>query len=224
MYSGGEKHRKGVAFIMGKRIINSVLSYQTISERHMTLKLSGRTRNVLIHQVYAPNMDDDDEEVEKLYRSIEIEGKRQKKWKDIVIVLGDFNAKVGSERYEGTVGPYGVGQSNEMGQRLIEFCVRERESFICNTWFQQKLTSRSTWRHPNGKDENQIHYILVDKRYRNSITNAKVRKDADCGSDHDPVWMNMRVKLKKQKRRHACRRWNLENLKIRIYKISLQQN
>ena len=82
VYSDGEKHRKGVAFIIGKRIINSVLSYQTISERHMTLKVSGRTRNVLIHQVYAPNMDDDDEEVEKVYRSIEIEGKRQKKWKD----------------------------------------------------------------------------------------------------------------------------------------------
>ena len=43
--------------------------------------------------------DDDDEEVEKLYRRIEIEGNQLQKWKGIVIVLGDFNAKVGSERY-----------------------------------------------------------------------------------------------------------------------------
>ena len=70
----------------------------------------------------------------------------------LVIVLGDFNAKVGSEKCEDTVGPYGLGQSNERGQRLIEFCVYERENrFICSTWFQQKLRSRSTWRLPNGK-------------------------------------------------------------------------
>ena len=62
MYSGGEKHRKGVAFIIGKRIINSVLSYQAVSERHMALKVSGRARNILIHQIYSPNMNDDDEE------------------------------------------------------------------------------------------------------------------------------------------------------------------
>ena len=49
-----------------------------------------------------------------------MEGKRQKEWKDIVIVLGDFNAKVGSEQYENAVGPYGLGEVNERGQRLIE--------------------------------------------------------------------------------------------------------
>ena len=75
--------RKGVAFVIGKRIINSVLSYWEVYERHMTLKVSGRARNILIHQIYAPNMDDDYEEVEKLYRSIDLEGKRQKEWKDI---------------------------------------------------------------------------------------------------------------------------------------------
>ena len=60
MYSGGEKHRKGVAFIIGKRIINSVLSYQAVSERNIILKVSDRARNILIHQIYAPNMNDDD--------------------------------------------------------------------------------------------------------------------------------------------------------------------
>ena len=79
MYSGGEKQRKGAAFIIGKRIINSVGSYQTISERHMTLKVSGRGRNILMHHIHAQNMDGDDEEVEKLHRSIKIERKQQKK-------------------------------------------------------------------------------------------------------------------------------------------------
>ena len=81
--------------------------------------------------------------------------------------------------------------------------------FIYNTWFEQKLKSRSTWKHPNGKDENQIDYILVDKRYRNSITNYKT----NYGSDHDPVWMSIKVKLKKQKRKHVHKRWNLDRLK-----------
>ena len=80
--------------------------------------------------------------------------------------LGDFNGNVGSERCENTVRPYGLGEVNERGQRLIEFCEKEN-LFIYNTWFEQKLKSRSTWKHPNGKDENQIGYILVNKRYRN---------------------------------------------------------
>ena len=101
------------AFIIGTRIIKAMFSYQPISERHMTLKVTGRARDILIHHVYAPNMDDDEEEVEKLYRSIEIEGKRQKKWKDIITLLGDFNAKVENERYEDTRGPYGLGETNE---------------------------------------------------------------------------------------------------------------
>ena len=49
--------------------------------------------------------------------------------------------------------------------------------------------------------QNQLDFILIDKRYRNAITNAKTRKDADCGSDHDPVWKKIHAKLKKKNRR-----------------------
>ena len=76
----------------------------------MTLKVSGRARNIFIHQTYAPNMDDHNEEVDKLYRSIELEGK----WQTM-------------KRHSDSIRRF----YNEMGQRLNEFGEKEN-IFICN--------------------------------------------------------------------------------------------
>ena len=76
MYSGGEKHRKGVTFLKSKKIIKSVVSYQTTSERHITLTISGRKRDLFLHQIYAPNLGDADEQVESSYKSIKTETKQ----------------------------------------------------------------------------------------------------------------------------------------------------
>ena len=55
---------------------------------------------------------------------------------------------------------------------------------LANTWFQIRQNARHTWLAPDGQTENQIDYIMVDKRYRNGATNSQTRLDADCGSDH----------------------------------------
>ena len=73
--------------------------------------------------------------------------------------------------------------------------MRKRILLFVTHGLSRNYKSRSTWRHPNGKDENHIDYILVDIGYRNSITNVMARKDADCGSDHDQackisLWKN----------------------------------
>ena len=84
---------------------------------------------------------------------------------------------------------------------------------ITNTFFEQKETSRYTWTSPDGKTRNQIDYILVNNRFRNSIKNSKSRPGADCGSDHNPVIIRTETKLKKIRRKSSKKKWNVSNLK-----------
>ena len=84
---------------------------------------------------------------------------------------------------------------NEAGQRLIEFC-QENTLVIANT-FQQHKRRLYTWTSPDGQHQNQIDYILYSQRWRSSIQSAKTRPGVDCGSDHEFLIAQFRLKLKK---------------------------
>ena len=132
--------------------------------------------------------------------------------------MGDFNGKVGLGKEDDIVGPFGLGLRNENGQSVGDFC-RTHELFATNTWFQQNDTARHSWISPNKKTKNQIDYILMDKRFRNGVRNCKVRQDAECGSDHNPVIATVRIKLKRVQTRKAAAKWNLTKLEDEAYKF-----
>ena len=113
--------------------------------------------------------------------------------KDVLFIIGDWNAKVGSQETPGVTGKFGLGIRNESGQRLIEFC-QENALVIANTLFQQYRRWLYTWTspksdwlysEPDGQHWNQIDYILCSQRWRSSIQSTKTRPGADCGSDHE---------------------------------------
>ena len=91
----------------------------------------------------------------------------KKKKKNVLFIIGDWNAKVGSQEIPGVTGKFGLGVWNEAGQRLIEF-------------FQQHKRRIYTWTSPDGQHRNQIDYILCSQRWRSSIQSAKTRPGADC--------------------------------------------
>ena len=97
-------------------------------------------------------------------------------------------------------GPHGLGERNDRGEDLIAFC-KEQGMVIMNRCFEQRRSTRYTWTRPNGEVKNQIDFILVNQRCRSSITNAKSRSGADCGSDHNPVVFKVLVKLKVPKKK-----------------------
>ena len=111
-------------------------------------------------------------------------------------MIGDWNAKVGSQEIPGVTGKYGLGVQNEAEQRLIEFC-QENALVIANSLFQQHKRRLYTWASPDGQHQNQIDYILCSQRWRSSIQSAKIRLGADCGSDHELLIAKFRLKLKK---------------------------
>ena len=79
--------------------------------------------------------------------------------KDVLFIIGDWNAKVGSQETPAVTGKFGLGVRNEAGQRLIEFC-QENALLIANTLFQQHKRRLYTWTSPDGQHRNQTDYIL----------------------------------------------------------------
>ena len=116
--------------------------------------------------------------------------------KDVLFIIGDWNAKVGSQETPGVTGKFGLGIQNEAGQRLIEFC-QENALVIANTLFQQHKRRLHTWTSPDGQHQNQIDYILCSQKWRSSIQWPKTRLGAESGSDHEPLIAKFRLKLKK---------------------------
>ena len=116
--------------------------------------------------------------------------------KEVLFIIGDWNAKVGSQETPGVTGKFGLGVQSEAGQRLIEFC-QENTLVIANTLLQQHNRRLYTWTSPDGQHQNQIDCILCIQRWRSSIQLAKTRLGADCGTDHELPVAKFRPKLKK---------------------------
>ena len=101
-------------------------------------------------EVYAPNINAEDAEVEWFSEDLQdlLELTPQK---DVHFIIGDRNAKVGSQETPGVIGKFDLGVQNEAGQRLVEFC-QENALIITNTLFQQHKRRRYTWTSPNSQD------------------------------------------------------------------------
>jgi len=151
--------------------------------------------NITVIQAYAPTSNAEEAEAEQFYEDLQDLLELTPK-KDVLFIIGDCNAKVGSQETPGVTGKFGLGIRNEVGQRLIEFC-QENALVIANTLFQQHKRRLYTWTSPDGQHQNQIDYILCSQRWGSSIQSTKTRPGADCGSDHKLLIGKFRLKLKK---------------------------
>ena len=135
----------------------------------------------MIHD-YAPASNTKEAEVEWFYEDLQDLLELTPK-KDVLFIIGDWNAKEGSQETPGVTGKFGLGVRNEAGQSLIEFC-QKNAWVIANPLFQQHKRRLYTWTSPDDQHQNQIDYILCSQRWRSSIQSAKTGLGADCGSDH----------------------------------------
>lgn len=199
-YSGGDEvHEYGVAFMVNKKCAKFVLDCWPVSSRLIAIRLSATPVDIVIIQVYAPTSSHSDEDVEAFYSDLQTIIAAVSK-KDLLIVQGDWNAKIGPDAYEdwrGTVGKYGYGCTNERGLRLMEFAKLNR-LLVSNTLHPHKASRRATWHSPDGRTHNQIDFILVSNRFSSGIIGRRTRSfpGADIDSDHDLVMMSLAVKLK----------------------------
>ena len=108
--------------------------------------------------IYVPTSNVEEAEVEWFYEDLQDLLELTPKKDVLFIIIGDRNAKVGSQETPGLTGKFGLGIRNEAGQRLIEFC-QENALVIANTIFQQHKRRLYTWTSPDGQYRNQIDYL-----------------------------------------------------------------
>ena len=139
--------RNGVAIIVNKRVRNVVLGCSLKNNRMISIHFQGKPFSITVIQVYA--LTSNAEEAERFYELLQDLPELISK-KDVFFIMGDWNAKVGSQETPGITGKFGLGVQNESGQRLIEFC-QENALFIANTLFQQHKRRLYTWTSPDGQ-------------------------------------------------------------------------
>ena len=143
-YCGQESlRRNGVTIIVNKRVQNVVLECSLKNDRMISVDYQGKPFSITVIQVYAPTCNTEEAEVERFYEDLQdlLELTPQK---DILFIIGDWNAKVGSPETPGVTGKFGHVIQNKTCPRLTEFC-QENTLVIASTLFQQHKRRLCTW-------------------------------------------------------------------------------
>ena len=142
----------GVAIIVNKRVQNVVLGWNLKKKkkknRMICVRFQGKPLNITVIQVYGPSSNAEEAEVEQFYEDLQDLLELTPK-KDVLFIIGHWNAKVGSQETPGVTSKFGLGVQNEAGQTLIEFS-QENALVIANTLFQRHKRRLYTWTSPDG--------------------------------------------------------------------------
>ena len=149
-YCGQESlRRNGAAIMVNKKVQNAVLGGNLKNDRMISVRFQDKPFNIMVIQVYAPTRNAEEAEVEQFYEDLQDLLELTPK-KDVLFIIGYWNAKIRSQETPGVTGKFGLGVQNEAGQRLIEFC-QENTLVITNTLFQQHKRRLHTWTSPDGQ-------------------------------------------------------------------------
>ena len=180
-YCGQESlGRNGVALIVQKKVPNAVLGGNLKNERMISVRFQGKPFNITVIQVYALTSNAEESEFELFYEDLQdlLELTPEK---DVLFIIRDWNAKVGSQEISGVTGKFGLGVQNEAGQRLLQFC-QENALVIANTLFQQHQRRLYKWTSPGGQHQNQIALYGRQKQDQ-ELTVAQIRNSLLPNSD-----------------------------------------
>ncbi|GFN81960.1 craniofacial development protein 2-like [Plakobranchus ocellatus] len=147
-----ERAGKNEAEYKRERIETSTI--MTDAQREIQNDVERKPVDLNIIQVYAPTANSNDEDLDIFYNELDT-AKTQCKSQDPLIIMGDFNAKVGTEKVDDIVGKHGLGIRNEGGEKLIEWC-QTNNTIVGNTWFQQPPRRKWTWKSPGDETRNQM--------------------------------------------------------------------
>ena len=170
----------------------------------ISVGFQGKPLNITVILVYAPNRNAEEAEVEWFYEALQDLLELMPK-KDVLSIMGDQNAKVGSQETPGVTSKFGAGVQDAAVQRLTEFS--QNRQVTANILFRYHKKRFYIWTSPDGQYQNQTDYILCSQRWRSSIQSAKARPGADCGSHHELLVAKFRHKLKRLGKATRCF-WN----------------
>nr|VZI51647.1 unnamed protein product [Spirometra erinaceieuropaei] len=199
-----ERRDAGVAFVIRNDIVRRLLSLpQGINDRLMSLRLPlrGGGKFATIISAYAPPTRSPDAAArDKFYEDLHALLATVSK-ADKLIVLGDFNARVGTDHtaWRGVLGPHGLRGSNDNGLLLLRTCAEHR-LILTNRFFCLPEREKATWRHPRSRQWHLLDYVLVRRREQRDVLVTKAIAGAEGWTDHRLVISKMRIRLQ------PCRR------------------
>lgn len=197
-----ERHESGVGFAIKTLICQKLQSLpKAINDRLMTLRLPlSANKNVTIISAYAPTMTNTEETKAKFYDDLD-QLLRTVPRKDKLILLGDFNARVGcdSDTWPSIIGRHGVGKMNSNGLFLLTKC-SEHALVITNTLFSMQDKFKTSWMHPRSKCWHLIDYVITRQRDIRDVRITRVMRGADCWTDHMMLRSKFNLQFKPQYR------------------------
>jgi hypothetical protein len=221
IFSGREDnlHHHGVAIMISAKAEQSLMEWKPINERIIYARFFSKYIKLSIIQVYAPTNDASEEDKEEFYEQLQAVVDTVQKH-DLLIVMGDLNAKVGDSNigFESVIGGHGIGTRNANGEALLDFCGLNN-LLVTGTIFPHKLIHKQTWTSPGGRTKNQIDHVLVTKHHRTSVMDTRAMRGADIASDHQLVRTKIKLKLKrKQKTKENRKKFDTVKLQQPAFK------
>lgn len=212
--SDEEIRSSGVGLLMSAGARKALMEWRAVSDRIMTARFRTRARPVTIVQVYAPTEMDKENVKDDFYSQLAVTVKNIKKG-DIKIVMGDLNAKVGTDNVgrEHIMGKNGIGMRNDNGERFVEFCTEE-DLVIGGTLFKHKDIFKVTWYSPDGITKNQIDHFTISRKWRRSLLDVRVYRSADVYTDHKLLIGTIQIKLAAQKRKSTALRRKIDPMQL----------
>ena len=203
LYSGHEDenapHTEGVALMISQTAQKALIGWEPHGPRIIsaTFKTNSTRVKLNIIQCYAPTNDNEEATKAEFYDRLQnVLNKLSER--DMNIIMGDFNAKIGSDNtgYEEIMGVHGVGTMNENGELFTNLCA-DNKFVIGGSIFPHKSIHKTTWVSPDHVTVNQIDHICISKRFRRSLQDVRVKRGADIASDHHLLVCKLKLKLKR---------------------------
>lgn len=225
-FSGSQqnRHEFGTGFVVADRLVDSLITFEPVSERICYIRFRGTWYNHSFISVYAPTEEHDEDVKDAFYDELEGVIANAPK-QDRLVICGDFNAKIGKEAFlKPHVGNYSLHDiSNDNGLRLGGLAAANN-MMVKSTMFDHKSIHKQTWMSNDGITRNQIDHILINARHGNNIMDVRSLRGIDGDTDHFLVRAKTRERIsstRKGKTTPAIK-WDIGKLQEHIHKQAYQ--
>lgn len=203
----------GVAIMVDSSLSDAVMVWEAVNSRLMSIRISTKPLKLAVIAAYAPTNAANDDEKDRFYNDLDVSINKVPK-SDFLAVCGDFNAKIGPRvnGEEPFVGCFGVGDRNDNGERLVS-ALMTHDLYAANTRFKHKHKHIVTWKSPDGNTMNQIDYVLVRRRWKSSVMDARSFWGNEWCSDHALIRARIKLRFSTGQKTNKAVRYNVERLK-----------